>query len=170
MAIAKSVNFDQFQSLTDDDYHRHCHWMERAIALAQAAGEAGEIPVGALIVDAEGRLLAEAANTKFRENDPTAHAEIRAIRAASQRLQSWRLEQCTLYVTLEPCPMCAGAMIQARLQQLVYGADDPKTGAVRSVLNLPDSAASNHRLLVWGGIQERACREQLQDWFVGRRG
>lgn len=144
--------------------------MEQAIALAQAAGELGEIPVGALVVNAQGKVLAKAANRKVRDNDPTAHAEILAIRAASQQLRSWRLENCTLYVTLEPCPMCTGAIIQARLKQLVYGADDPKTGAVRSRLNLPDSTASNHKLLVLGGIQEKACREQLQAWFARRRG
>ena len=163
------VNFDQFQSLTYDDYDRHCQWMERAIALAQAAGESGEIPVGALIVDDQGKLWAEAANNKVKDNDATAHAEIIAIRKASDRLKSWRLDNFTLYVTLEPCPMCAGAIIQARLKQLVYGVDDPKTGAVRSLLNLPDSAASNHHLLVLGGIQEKACRDQLQAWFAHRR-
>ena len=143
--------------------------MERAIALAQMAGEAGDVPVGAVIVDGNGRAIAEAENRRERDHDPTAHAEILALRAAGQVLNDWHLTQCTLYVTLEPCPMCAGALVLARLGQLVYGADDPKAGAVRSVLNIPDSDCSNHRLPVMGGVLEVACRQQLQDWFAQRR-
>jgi len=151
------------------EYMRHRQWMERAIALAQMAGEAGDVPVGAVIVDANGRAIAEAENRRERDHDPTAHAEILALRAAGQVLKDWHLTQCTLYVTLEPCPMCAGALVLARLGQLVYGADDPKAGAVRSVLNVPDSDCSNHRLPVMGGVLEVACRQQLQDWFAQRR-
>jgi tRNA(adenine34) deaminase len=92
-----------------------------------------------------------------------------AIRAASQVLQSWRLHQCTLYVTLEPCPMCAGAIVHARLGKLIYGVDDTKTGAIRTVINIPDHPASNHRLKVLGGILESDCREQLQNWFATQR-
>ncbi|NEP47399.1 MAG: nucleoside deaminase, partial [Moorea sp. SIO3C2] len=95
--------------------------------------------------------------------------EILALRAAGQQLQTWHLNTCTLYVTLEPCPMCAGAIILARLGLLVYGVDDPKTGSIRTVANLPDSACSNHRLPVIGGIMESVCREQLQSWFAQRR-
>jgi len=143
--------------------------MERAIALAQMAGEAGDVPVGAVIVDGNGRAIAEAENRRERDHDPTAHAEILALRAAGQVLNDWHLTQCTLYVTLEPCPMCAGALVLARLGQLIYGADDPKAGAVRSVLNIPDSDCSNHRLPVIGGVLEVPCRQQLQDWFAQRR-
>jgi tRNA(adenine34) deaminase len=143
--------------------------MERAMQLAQAAGDAGDVPVGAVIVAADGRAIAEAENRRQRDHDPTAHAEILALRAAGQTLQSWHLENCTLYVTLEPCPMCAGALVLARLGQLVYGADDPKAGAVRTVVNLPDGPCSNHRLAVIGGILESVCREQLQTWFAQRR-
>jgi tRNA(adenine34) deaminase len=143
--------------------------MERAIALAQAAGEAGEVPVGAVVVGADGRAIAEATNRRERDHDPTAHAEILALRAAGRALGNWHLNQCTLYVTLEPCPMCAGALILARLGRLVYGADDPKTGAIRTVINLPDSACSNHRLQVIGGILESSCRQQLQSWFQQHR-
>lgn len=150
-------------------YETHQKWMSRAIELAQTAGEAGEVPVGAVIIDADGNLLAEAENRKERDKDPTAHAEIIALRTAGQALQDWHLNQCTLYVTLEPCPMCAGAIVQARLGTLVYGADDPKTGAVRTVANIPDSACSNHRLSVIGGILESTCRQQLQLWFKQRR-
>ncbi|XGV95332.1 MAG: tRNA adenosine(34) deaminase TadA [Leptolyngbya sp. BL-A-14] len=151
------------------DYLRHRQWMERAIALAQSAGEAGEVPVGVVVVDSTGRAIAEAENRRERDHDPTAHAEILALRTAGQVLGSWHLNQCTLYVTLEPCPMCAGALVLARLGLLVYGADDPKAGAVRSVLNIPDSDCSNHQLSVLGGILEAPCRQQLQSWFAQRR-
>ncbi|NJO43202.1 MAG: nucleoside deaminase [Cyanobacteria bacterium CRU_2_1] len=143
--------------------------MSRAIALAASAGAAGEVPVGAVIVNAAGELIAEGENRRERDHDPTAHAEILALRTAGQHLQTWHLETCTLYVTLEPCPMCAGAIIQARLGQLIYGAHDPKTGAIRTVANLPDSACSNHRLSVISGILEGTCRQQLQEWFAERR-
>lgn len=143
--------------------------MQRALELAQRAGESGDVPVGAVIVDLSGNLLAVGENRKEREQDPTAHAEILALRAAAQRLQSWRLHQCTLYVTLEPCPMCAGAIVQSRLAKLVYGVDDTKTGAIRTVINIPDSSASNHHLQVVGGILESACRQQLQAWFGTKR-
>ena len=129
-------------------YLTHRQWMSRAIELASQAGVAGDVPVGAVVVDGAGNLIAEGNNRKERDRDPTAHAEILAIRAASQRLQDWRLLNCTLYVTLEPCPMCSGAIIQARIGLLVYGVDDPKTGTIRTVANLPDSAASNHSLTV----------------------
>lgn len=142
--------------------------MERAIALANEAGEVGEVPVGAVVV-CNGAAIAEAQNRRERDSDPTAHAEILALRAAGKALQNWHLNHCTLYVTLEPCPMCAGALILSRLGKLVYGADDPKAGAVRTVLNLPDSPCSNHRLEVIGGILESSCRQQLQSWFAERR-
>ena len=150
-------------------YLIHRHWMSRALELAEAAGRAGEVPVGAVIINKDSQLIAEAANCKERNADPTAHAEILAIRQASQILQSWHLDDCTLYTTLEPCPMCAGAIIQARFALLVYGADDPKTGCIRTVMNIPDCEASNHRLSVLAGILETACREQLQAWFAQRR-
>ncbi|NEP01751.1 MAG: nucleoside deaminase [Symploca sp. SIO2E9] len=143
--------------------------MIRALELAQVAGDAGEVPVGAIIVDAHDNLVAAAENRRERDRDPTAHAEIVALRAAGQTLQNWHLNHCTLYVTLEPCPMCAGAIVLARLGLLVYGADDPKTGAIRTVANIPESACSNHRLPVLAGIMEPACRRQLQSWFKRRR-
>lgn len=155
--------------LDHPEYLRHYHWMKQAIKLAAAAGTAGEVPVGAVIVDAENRLIATGENRRERDHDPTGHAEVLALRAAGHALESWRLEKCTLYVTLEPCPMCSGAIIQARLGLLVYGADDPKAGAIRTVTNLPDSPCSNHRLAVIGGILEAPCRQQLQDWFAQRR-
>jgi tRNA(adenine34) deaminase len=151
------------------DYLVHYRWMSRAIALAESAGAAGEVPVGAIIVGSDGEAIAQAENRRERDRDPTAHAEILALRAAGQARQTWHLNDCTLYVTLEPCPMCAGGIILARLGQLVYGADDPKAGAIRTVINLPDSACSNHQVQVWGGILGATCRQQLQTWFAQRR-
>ncbi|HEY9699311.1 MAG TPA: tRNA adenosine(34) deaminase TadA [Trichocoleus sp.] len=151
------------------EYLTHYRWMGQAIELAEVAGAAGEVPVGAVVVDQQGTLIATGENRRERDRDPTAHAEVLALREAGRILQTWHLETCTLYVTLEPCPMCAGAIVQARLGLLVYGADDPKTGAVRTVTNIPDSACSNHRLRVVGGILETPCRQQLQAWFAARR-
>ena len=161
---------DGNNSLDALSYQQHYHWMKRALAIAEVAGESGEIPVGAVIVDRNGQMIAESSNRKERENDPTAHAEVLAIRAASQSLNNWHLGDLTLYVTLEPCIMCTGAMIQSRLGLLVYGVDDPKSGTIRTVFNLPDSPASNHRLKVISGILEKPCREQLQAWFIKKRG
>jgi tRNA(adenine34) deaminase len=155
--------------LDHPDYLRHYGWMKQAIELAAVAGAAGEVPVGAIVVNAADQLIAVGENRRERDHDPTAHAEILALRAAGQVLESWRLDTCTLYVTLEPCPMCSGALIQSRLGLLVYGADDPKAGAIRTVANLPDSSCSNHRLPVISGILEAPCRQQLQDWFAQRR-
>lgn len=154
--------------LDNSEYLTHSHWMKQAIALAQAAGDAGEVPVGAVVVR-HGVAIAAAENRRERDHDPTAHAEILALRSAGHVLKTWHLTDCTLYVTLEPCPMCAGALVLARLGTLIYGADDLKAGAVRSVLNLPDSGCSNHRFPVVGGILESACRQQLQAWFAKRR-
>ena len=155
--------------LTAESYQIHLQWIEQARELAEIAQKQGEVPVGAIVVDALGNAIAKAYNTKETDQDPTAHAELRAIQAACQTRKSWHLGGCTLYVTLEPCPMCAGVIIHSRIGLLVYGADDPKSGAIQTVLNLPDSAASNHKLAVLGGVAEAECREQLQMWFRARR-
>ena len=143
----------------------HQSWMDQAIALAQEAGASGEIPVGAVIVNQQGQAIATGVNRKERDHDPAAHAEVVAIRQAARVLKNWNLTGCTLYVTLEPCPMCAGAILQSRISNLVYGADDSKTGAIRTVANLPDSPLSFHRLQAIAGIRERECQELLQAWF-----
>ena len=155
--------------LEHSEYLKHRKWMNHALELARVAGNAGEVPVGAVIVDTDDHLVAVGENRKERDQDPTAHAEIMVIRAASQILQSWRLHQCTLYVTLEPCPMCAGAIVHGRLGKLIYGVDDTKTGAIRTVINIPDHPVSNHHLKVLGGILESECRELLQGWFASQR-
>ena len=147
----------------------HQIWMDQAIALAEEVEALGEIPVGAVIVNSMGEAIATGVNRKERDQDPTAHAEIVAIREAARVLQDWHLNGCTLYVTLEPCPMCAGAILQARINTLVYGADDPKAGAIRTVANLPDSPVSFHKLEAIAGIRERECQELLQVWFQNLR-
>ena len=147
----------------------HQLWMDRAISLGKQAGLDGEIPVGAVIVNSQGEAIAIGVNQKERDQDPTAHAEIVAIREAARVLRDWHLNGCTLYVTLEPCPMCAGAILQARVKTLVYGADDPKMGAIRTVANLPDSPLSFHKLEAIAGIREQECQRLLQDWFTNLR-
>jgi tRNA(adenine34) deaminase len=144
-------------------------YMQQAIALARAASVAGEVPVGALVVHRQGQVISTGENRRERDSDPTAHAEVLALRAAGRALGNWHLNDCALFVTLEPCPMCAGAIVAARLGLLVYGADDPKAGAVRSVLNIPDGACSNHRLAVMAGIGAEPARQQLQAWFQQQR-
>ena len=165
----RDADLDRLALPNYESYLIHRSWMEYALKLAQTAAELGEVPVGAVVVDEGGNLIAEAVNRKAREQDPTAHAEVLAIRSATRKLQSCYLSSCTLYVTLEPCPMCAGAIIQSRLKLLVYGASDPKTGAIRTVANLPDSCCSNHRLRVLAGIKEESCLQQLQTWFANHR-
>lgn len=143
----------------------HAHWMDHALMLARAAGAVGEIPLGAVIVDDQDNLIAEASNRKERDQNPLAHGEIEAIHKATKRLNCRYLQNCRLYVTLEPCPMCAGAIILARLGMVVYGAKDPKTGAMGSVLDIPNSPSSFHRPVVIGGVRETECQEMLQEWF-----
>lgn len=148
-----------------EELENHQHWMNKAIILAKEAGDRGDIPVGAIIVDNNNNLIAEASNQKELQQSAIAHAEILAIEKANHKLGTWRLDNCRLYVTLEPCPMCIGAIIQARIKTLIYGVDDFKTGAVRTILNIPDSEVSNHRLEVIVGIKASACRDLLQSWF-----
>jgi tRNA(adenine34) deaminase len=142
--------------------------MSRALELARAAEAVGEVPVGAVIVKA-GVIVAEGYNRPISGNDPTAHAEIVAMRAAAQVLGSYRLLDTTLYVSLEPCAMCAGAMVHARIQRLVYGAVDPRAGAAGSVFNIVQNAALNHRMEVEGGVMAESCGQLLKDFFVARR-
>jgi len=155
--------------LTPEAYVENCRWLDRALILAREAGAEGDVPVGAVVVNEEGTVLAEAANRKQRDGNPIAHAEILALQAASRVLGTWHLETCRLYVTLEPCPMCAGAVLQARLGLLVYGAADPKAGAIQTALTIPQSAASHHGLKVIAGIRERECQNLLRSWFAERR-
>jgi tRNA(adenine34) deaminase len=143
-------------------------WMREALALAQRAETAGEVPVGAVLVKDGGRVAA-GWNQSILARDPTAHAEIMALRAGAQALGNYRLTGTTLYVTLEPCGMCAGALVHARVGRLVYGAADPKAGAAGSVFNLVQADALNHRLEVTGGVLAEECGGLLKDFFSRRR-
>jgi len=144
------------------------HWMAEALLLAERAGLEDEVPIGAVIVR-EGEIVGRGWNRNIGLNDPSAHAEIMAMRDAGKRLGNHRLPGCSLYVTLEPCPMCAGAMIHARLARVVYGADDPKTGAAGGVFNLLADPAHNHRIEVNGGYLAEECAALLKDFFRQRR-
>jgi tRNA(adenine34) deaminase len=144
------------------------HWMRLALGEARRAAEAGEVPVGAVLVK-EGRLVATGRNAPVASSDPSAHAEMNALRAAGAALGNYRLDGCELYVTLEPCAMCAGALLHARLARVVFGAADPKTGAAGSVLDLFALQQLNHRTQVQGGVLAAECQALLQDFFKGRR-
>lgn len=146
----------------------HEHYMQQALAEAQSAQAIDEVPVGA-VIEREGRVLAAAHNERERLRDPTAHAEMIALTQAAAAVGSWRLDDCTLYVTLEPCPMCAGAILQARLKRLVYGADDPKAGAVRSLYQLLHDPRLNHQVEVIGGVLADECGQLLTDFFARKR-
>jgi tRNA(adenine34) deaminase len=143
-------------------------FMDIALAEARTAGEHGDVPIGAVVVRG-GEVVAKGRNAREALRDPTAHAEILALRVAAVSSGEWRLDGCTLYVTLEPCAMCAGAVVLARIQRLVYGAVDPKAGAVRSLYNIADDRRLNHRVEVVEGVREQECSALLADFFASKR-
>jgi len=149
--------------MTDDD------WMGEALTLARAAQARGEVPVGAIVVR-DGAVVGRGGNAPISHADPTAHAEIAALREAGRRLDNYRLPGCTLYVTLEPCAMCAGAIMHARLARLVFGARDPKTGACGSIVDLFADRRLNHHTAVTGGVRADECGRLLSAFFAARRG
>ncbi len=144
-------------------------WMRHALALASRAEAEGEVPVGAVLVGADGRVLADGWNRNIAEHDPSAHAEVVAMRAAGRTLGNHRLLGTTLYVTLEPCPMCAMTMIHARIRRVVFGAADPKTGAAGSVFDVLGDRRHNHRVAVAGGVLAGEAGARLRDYFRRRR-
>ncbi len=143
--------------------------MDRALALARDAGSAGDVPVGAVVVDASGAIVGEGRNLREVSGDPTAHAEVVALREAAASLDTWNLEGCTLVVTLEPCVMCAGALLQARISRLVFGAWDDKAGAAGSVYDVVRDRRLPSRAEVVGGVGEEAATRLLQEFFTERR-
>jgi len=155
---------DDLSKPSDEDVY----WMRHAMDLAARAELAGEVPVGAVLVR-QGEILGEGCNGPIGASDPTAHAEISALRAAAAREGNYRLPGTTLYVTLEPCPMCVGAMIHARVARLVFGASDPKTGAAGGALDLIGDPSHNHRIAVTGGVLQSECAEHLRAFFRARR-
>ena len=151
-----------------NESQRDQEWMALALEAAQTAAGMGEVPVGAVLIGAGG-VLAVAGNAPIARNDPTAHAEILALRAGAELLANYRLPGTTLYVTLEPCLMCIGAIIHARVERLVYGATDPKSGAVRSLYAIGDDPRLNHRLQITAGILEQQCSDLLRSFFQKKR-
>ncbi len=143
--------------------------MERALALARHAAEEGEVPVGAVLVSEAGQVLAESGNAPIATHDPSAHAEVLVLRAAGAAIGNYRLPNTTLYVTLEPCPMCAGALVHARIARLVYAAADPRSGACGSVFDLTRSTELNHRIDVTGGLLADKSSQMLAGFFSERR-
>jgi tRNA(adenine34) deaminase len=151
--------------LSSNADHRY---MQVAIDQAKIAEENGDVPIGAVIVYKE-QIITKAYNQREQLKDPTAHAEIIALTQAAAYLENWHLNGCTIYVTLEPCPMCAGALVLARIDRLVFGCDDPKTGACKSLYNIVQDDRLNHRLEVTGGVLADECSQLLQEFFERRR-
>ena len=143
-------------------------WMTQALTLAKEAGARGEVPVGAIVV-CDNTIVGRGGNAPIAASDPTAHAEITALREAAATLRNYRLPGCSLYVTLEPCPMCVGAVLHARLARIVFGARDPKTGACGSVIDITGEPRLNHHTRVTGGVAAQACGELLTQFFAARR-
>lgn len=144
-------------------------WMWRAINVARDAEKLGEVPIGAVLVDEKGGILAATSNRTIKNTDPTAHAEILALRLAATRIGNYRLTGTTMYSTIEPCAMCAGALVNARVARLVYGAADERFGAVRTHFSICDSPELNHRIEITGGILADKCRRLMQEFFKQRR-
>lgn len=144
------------------------YFMKIALHEALKAFEEDEVPIGAVVVR-EGEIISKAHNLRESLNDPTAHAEIIAIREAAEKLSSWRLIDCDLYVTIEPCPMCAGAIVQSRIKRLIYGAKDPKAGAIDSVMNIVDNPNLNHRVEVTSEVLQYECSNIMKEYFRGKR-
>lgn len=155
---------DQDRAVVEDD----ARWMRQALALAERAAAEGEVPVGAVLVK-DGALLASGFNRPIGDHDPSGHAEMLALRAGAKALGNYRLTGTTLYVTLEPCVMCAGAIVHARVQRLVFGAPDPKAGAVNAVYDVISNPRLNHRVAWTGGVLEHECGQVLRDFFRARR-
>ena len=153
---------------SSSDSHGDNAFMALALAQAEDAAAAGEVPVGAVVVH-QGQVIAQDRNRREQDHDPLAHAEILVLRAAAQVLGRWRLTGCTLYVSLEPCVMCAGAVVNARLDRLVFGASDARGGAVGSLMNVVQDLRLNHRATVVGGVQAEAAADLLQRFFAARR-
>ena len=151
-----------------------CHdswdlWMDRLLRQAARVGDAGEVPVAAVVLDGDGRAVGWGSNRRAGHQDPLGHAEIVALRQAAFSRDDWRFNDCTLLVTLEPCPMCAGALIQARMGTVVFAAPDPKRGALGGCLNLAKDPSAHHTMRVIGGVREADACRQLQEWFRRRR-
>ena len=154
--------------MTDERESLDLFWMQRALELAQQAESLGEVPIGAVLVK-DDQIIGEGYNAPISQHDPTAHAEIMALRDAAHRLGNYRLLNTTLYVTIEPCVMCAGALVHARIQDVVFGAVEPRTGAIGSVFDILQSSRLNHQVNVRGGVMAQECAALMQNFFKRRR-
>ncbi|WP_394221891.1 tRNA adenosine(34) deaminase TadA [Alteromonas gracilis] len=162
------LNIEQDQVFQAEITQEDVHWMKHALALADKAERMGEVPVGACVV-LDGEVIGEGYNTPITDNDPSAHAEMRAVKEAAEHVKNYRLIDATLYVTLEPCSMCAGMLVHARVKKVVFGAKDAKTGAAGSVMNLLQHPALNHQTDVVSGVLAEDCANKLSDFFRKRR-
>jgi len=151
------------------DQHSDEYWMQQALEMARRAAQVGEVPVGAVVVSAAGELIGSGFNQPIRSHDPSAHAEVMAIRDAAKAVSNYRLPGCVLYVTIEPCTMCVGAIVHARIARVVYGAAEPRFGAIESANRLLDEGDFNHRVETLGGIEADECGGLMRDFFKGRR-
>jgi tRNA(adenine34) deaminase len=147
----------------------HRRWMERLLRQAERVGDLGEVPVAAVVLDGRGRAVGWGSNRRHHGQDPLGHAELVALRQAASAMGTWRFHNCTLLVTLEPCPMCAGALVQARMGQVIYGAADPKRGALGGTLNLATHPSAHHSIEVVSGLMGEEAEQQLKAWFKQRR-
>ena len=145
------------------------NWMTRLLSRAKLVGQSGEVPIAAVILDRKGRCIGYGGNRREAMKDPLGHAELVALRQASWINDDWRFNDCTLIVNLEPCPMCAGALIQARMGKIIYGSEDPKRGALGGTLNLAEHKSSHHKMLIERGILEEESRKIIVDWFKDKR-
>jgi len=144
-------------------------WMTRLLSKAKLVGDRGEVPIAAVILDNKGRCIGYGENRREKMKDPLGHAELVALRQASWINNDWRFNDCTLIVNLEPCPMCAGALIQARMGKIIYGSEDPKRGALGGVMNLAEHKSAHHKMLIEGGLMEEESRKIIVDWFKDKR-
>ena len=145
------------------------NWMKKLLRKAQIVGERGEVPIAAIILDNKGRCIGYGGNRREKGKDPLGHAELVALRQASWINNDWRFNDCTLIVNLEPCPMCAGALIQARMGKIIYGSEDPKRGALGGTINLADHKSAHHKMLIESGIMEEESRKIILEWFKNKR-
>lgn len=166
MRTARSLMVHAPIELTPEQRHA---WMGRLLQRARRLGERGEVPVCAVVLDHRGRCIGHGSNTREKLSDPLGHAELMAIRQACVLRGDWRLNDCTLLVTLEPCPMCAGALVQARVGQVIFAATDPKRGALGSTVNLATHRSAHHRMAVIGGVRSAEAKQVLENWFRQRR-
>ena len=145
------------------------NWMKKLLSKAKVVGEKGEVPIAAIILDNKGRCIGYGGNKRETMKDPLGHAELVALRQASWINNDWRFNDCTLIVNLEPCPMCAGALIQARMGSIIYGSEDPKRGALGGTINLAKHKSAHHKILIEGGVMAEESREIILDWFKEKR-